>query len=42
MDLVFLDSVVAEDFSDQRAPDQLRVSVFDLGEGTHQSDVRLI
>lgn len=31
MDLVFLDTIVAEDLSDQRAPHQLRVSVFDLG-----------
>lgn len=30
MNLVFLVSIVVEDFSDQRAPHQLRVSVFDL------------
>lgn len=30
MDLVFLIPVVVEDFSNQRTPHQLRVSVFDL------------
>lgn len=40
MNLVFLIAIVVEDFSDQRTPHQLRVSMFDLKPEENAKDRR--
>lgn len=40
MNLVFLITIVVEDFPNQRAPHQLRVSVFDLKQGENVTESR--
>lgn len=42
MNLVFLITIVVEDFSNQRTPHQLRVSMFDLKQEWHRRVIRTI
>lgn len=42
MNLVFLITVVVEDFSNQRTPHQLRVSVFDLKQERRGDEIRTV